>query len=495
MSKDYENVLEDLALVYRLKEQAEAHKKESDALLAGTRALLTARNEKELYTKMFGIFRNLYSYDVCFVLENDSKGKMRCTNTTHPALLDTMWNVDETLSRAIKSSPVALFNVKLQPTWREHLHLFDTPVTSALLCPFRVHQQAVMVFCHQTLGFYTQEYVDMANRYRTFTQQMSMSVQAKLMALETIKLKEEKAQVEKSLISSEKMASLGLLAAGVAHEINNPIAFVNSNMMFIKEILPSLTSMQDIVQGLAAATSDEERAALAEQAKQWSNSNKIGPIVDEIADICEESAEGLNRVTEIITSLRSFSHSSDVSDDDTVNINECITNGLRLVNSELKHKVTINTDLAEIPLIRGKTGKLNQVLVNLFVNAAQAMDTGGTLTVKTKCDYQDNKEVVIVSVQDTGSGIEKDNLEKLFDPFYTTKPTGKGTGLGLYISFSIIESMGGTIKVKSEVNVGTTFILQLPVTGEDAADNTNPTRTKFADSAEQKHNANDLPKQ
>jgi signal transduction histidine kinase len=469
MSKDYENVLEDLALVYRLKEQAEAHKKESDALLAGTRALLTARNEKELYTKMFGIFRSLYSYDVCFVLENDSKGKMRCTNTTHPALLDTMWDVDETLSRAIKSSPVALFNVKLQPTWREHLHLFDTPVTSALLCPFRVHhQQAVMVFCHQTLGFYTQEYVDMANRYRTFTQQMSMSVQAKLMALETIKLKEEKAQVEKSLISSEKMASLGLLAAGVAHEINNPIAFVNSNMMFIKEVLPSLSSMQDIVQELAEAATDEERAAVAEKAKQWTSNNKIGPIVDEIADICEESGEGLNRVTEIITSLRSFSHSSDVLDDDTVNINDCITNGLRLVNSELKHKVTINTELADIPLIRGRTGKLNQVLVNLFVNAAQAMDNGGTLTVTTQCKYLDDNDVVIVTVQDTGSGIEKDDLEKLFDPFYTTKPTGKGTGLGLYISFSIIESMGGKIEVNSEVNVGTTFTLQLPVANGDS---------------------------
>jgi two-component system NtrC family sensor kinase len=291
-----------------------------------------------------------------------------------------------------------------------------------------------------------------------------------LMALETVKLKEEKAQVEKSLIASEKMASLGLLAAGVAHEINNPIAFVNSNMLFIKEVLPSLTSMQDIVQRLAEATSEEERAALTEQAKQWSNNNKIGPIVDEIADICEESAEGLNRVTEIITSLRSFSHSSNVSDDDTVNINECITNGLRLVNSELKHKVTIITDLADIPSVRGKTGKLNQVLVNLFVNAAQAMDTGGTLTVKTKCDYQDSNEVVIVTVQDTGSGIEKDDLEKLFHPFYTTKPTGKGTGLGLYISFSIIESMGGTIKVKSEVNVGTTFTLRLPVASADSGD-------------------------
>jgi two-component system NtrC family sensor kinase len=468
MSKDYENVLEDLALVYRLKEQAEAHKKESDALLAGTRALLTARNEKELYTKLFGVFRSLYSYDSCFVLENDSKGKMRCTNATHPQLLDTLWSVDDTLSRSIKSSPVALFNVKLQPTWREHLALFDTPVTSALLCPFRIHQeQAVMVFCHKTLGFYTQEYVDMANRYRTFTQQIAMSVQAKLMALETVKLKEEKARVEKSLISSEKMASLGLLAAGVAHEINNPIAFVNSNMMFIKDILPSLTSMQNIVQELANATSEEERNAVAEKAKQWTSDNKIGPVVDEIADICEESGEGLNRVTEIITSLRAFSHNSDVSDDDTVNINNCITNGLRLVNSELKHKVTINTELDDIPLIRGKTGKLNQVLVNLFVNAAQAMDNGGTLTVKTKCDNKEDNEVVIVTVQDTGCGIEKGDLEKLFDPFYTTKPTGKGTGLGLYISFSIIESMGGKIMVDSEVNVGTTFTLQLPVTSGD----------------------------
>ncbi|WP_334028788.1 sensor histidine kinase [Alteromonas sp. P256] len=471
MSKDYENVLEDLALVYRLKEQAEAHKKESDALLAGTRALLTARNEKELYTKMFGIFRSLYSYDVSFVLENDSKGKMRCTNATLPALLDSHWNIDETLSRAIKRSPVALFNVKLQPSWREHLALFDTPITSALLCPFRVHhQQAVMVFCHQTLGFYTQEYVDMANRYRTFTQQMSMSVQAKLMALETVKLKEEKAQVEKSLISSEKMASLGLLAAGVAHEINNPIAFVNSNMMFIKDVLPSLTSMQNIVQELAGATTDEERAAVAEKAKQWESDNKLGPIVDEISDICDESEEGLNRVTDIITSLRAFSHSSDVTDDDTANINDCVTNGLRLVNSELKHKATIKTHLADIPLVRGKTGKLNQVLVNLFVNAAQAMEVGDTLSVTTSCERVDNKNMVIVKVEDTGSGIEKDDLEKLFDPFYTTKPTGKGTGLGLYISFSIIDSMGGQIKVRSEVNVGTTFTLQLPVATDSSID-------------------------
>jgi signal transduction histidine kinase len=468
MSKDYENVLEDLALVYRLKEQAEAHKKESDALLAGTRALLTARNEQELYTKMFGIFRSLYSYDVCFVLENDSKGKMRCTNSTHPQLIGTLWDVDDTLSRAIKSSPVALFNIKLQPTWQAHLPLLEAPITSALYCPFRVHhQQAVMVFGHQTLGFYTQEYVDMANRYRTFTQQMSMSVQAKLMALETIKLKEEKAQVEKSLISSEKMASLGLLAAGVAHEINNPIAFVNSNMMFIKEVLPSLTNMQEIVAELAMAKDDEQRAHIADKAKQWVSGNKIGPIVDEIADICEESAEGLNRVTEIITSLRAFSHSSDVSDDDTVNINHCITNGLRLVNSEMKHKVTIETDLADVPLIQGKTGKINQVLVNLFVNAAQAMDEGGKLTVRSYCDAQSNGSHVIVKVKDTGSGIEKSDLEKLFDPFYTTKPTGKGTGLGLYISFSIIDSMGGKIEVDSEVNVGTTFTLTLPVASDE----------------------------
>ena len=133
----------------------------------------------------------------------------------------------------------------------------------------------------------------------------------------------------------------------------------------------------------------------------------------------------------------------------------------------MKHKVTIETDLADIPLIQGKTGKINQVLVNLFVNAAQAMEEGGKLTVRSYCDDQSNGSHVIVKVKDTGSGIEKGDLEKLFDPFYTTKPTGKGTGLGLYISFSIIDSMGGKIEVDSEVNVGTTFTLTLPVASDE----------------------------
>jgi len=461
MSKDYENVLEDLALVYRLKEQAEAHKKESDALLAGTRALLTAKSEQELYQKMFGIFRDLYNYEVCFVLENDSKGKMRCTNSTYPAVLGSLWEVDETLSRAIKSSPVALFNIKMQPTWQQHLETFDIPVTSVLYCPFKVHSQhAVIVFCHQTLGYYTQEYVEMANRYRTFTEQMAMSVQAKLMALETVRLKEEKARVEKSLIDSEKMASLGLLAAGVAHEINNPIAFINSNIHFLKDTLPDLATMQNIVASLANSRTEEERLSLASTAAKWVSQNKLDSVSDEISDICTESQEGLQRVTEIITSLRSFSHDADIADDETVNVNDCIAHALRLVNSELKHRIEIVQHLENPPPIKGKTGKLNQILVNLFVNAAQAMEEGGTLTICSRHDEENNS--TIVTVNDTGCGIEKHALQKLFEPFYTTKPTGKGTGLGLYISFSIVEAMGGAITVDSEVNVGTTFTLTFP---------------------------------
>ena len=461
MNKDYENVLEDLALVYRLKQQAEAHKKESDALLEGTRVLLTAEDETDLYKKMFSVFKGLYNYEVCFVLENESAGKMRCINSTNDALLDTIWKIDDTLSRAVKSEPVALFNIQQQPTWQQHMSLFDPPVTSVLYCPFKVHQQqAVIVFCHQSLGYYTQEYVDMANRYRTFTEQMAMGMQAKLMALETVRLKEEKARVEKSLIDSEKMASLGLLAAGVAHEINNPIAFINSNIHFLRNVLPALSQMQEIVLKLASSSSSKERAEIAEEALLWQSHNKIDSLNDEIADICGESEEGLNRVTDIITSLRSFSHDADIPDDETINVNDCIAHALRLVNSELKHRIKIQQHLSDVACIKGKTGKLNQVLVNLFVNAAQAMEDGDKLTISS---YEEGNNTVI-TVKDTGCGIEKHALQKLFEPFYTTKPTGKGTGLGLYISFSIVEAMGGTIAVDSEVNVGTTFTLSFPST-------------------------------
>jgi signal transduction histidine kinase len=130
------------------------------------------------------------------------------------------------------------------------------------------------------------------------------------------------------------------------------------------------------------------------------------------------------------------------------------------VNSELKHRIEICQYLNEPPAIKGKTGKLNQILVNLFVNAAQAMEDGGTLTIRSWHDRQNN--TTVLQVADTGCGIEKHALQKLFEPFYTTKPTGKGTGLGLYISFSIVEAMGGTISVDSEVKVGTTFTLTFP---------------------------------
>ena len=146
MNKDYENVLEDLALVYRLKQQAEAHKKESDALLEGTRVLLTAEDEQDLYKKMFSVFKGLYNYQVCFVLENESAGKMRCINSTHPPLLNTVWQIDDTLSRAVKSEPIALFNIKQQATWQRHLSLFDTPVTSVLYCPYNISNTQLLCF-------------------------------------------------------------------------------------------------------------------------------------------------------------------------------------------------------------------------------------------------------------------------------------------------------------------------------------------------------------
>ena len=257
------------------------------------------------------------------------------------------------------------------------------------------------------------------------------------------------------LMQSEKMASLGQLAAGIAHEINNPVGYIRSNL----EVLSS--HVQDISAFMAAtkAVIAEQKLITDERFIELVKEYDMQYIIKDTDDIVTSNIEGVDRISEIVNGLKTFSHQGE-TDFSALPIGQIVSAALNVVNNEVKYKHDVQHILSEQDIyIFGKLGQLQQVFVNIFVNAAQAMPDGGSI----KIEYVLGSNSCQILVSDTGSGMSSTTQKQLFDPFYTTKPVGEGTGLGLSISYSIIESHKGTIEVESTEGVGTTFIITLPL--------------------------------
>jgi two-component system NtrC family sensor kinase len=257
------------------------------------------------------------------------------------------------------------------------------------------------------------------------------------------KLKEIKTQ----LIQSEKMASLGTISAGIAHEINNPLSFLLTNLEVLKEYLISVGKYIEALEKSSGSSIEVDDMK-----------GNIQFILEDVPNLMSESLEGIERIREIVNGLRTFSRADDGIFKE-VDVNNSVDTALKLVSNELKHKGRVVRKFEEIPSVIGSQGQLIQVFTNLLVNSAQAIEEHGTIEVRTQC----KNDKVIIAFSDTGKGISKDNLNNLFTPFFTTKPTGQGTGLGLSISYGIIQKHDGNIFVESTVGQGTTFYIELPV--------------------------------
>lgn len=463
MKQDQEALREQLNLVYRLKEQAETLERRTRHMLAGMKDILEAKDADDLYIRMFSHFRTLLPYDVCMVLEQEEPGYMRCGAATLPSVRNTLWEVGDMLKRVLAGHSVALFNINVHPEITNLGFLQEAGVSSLLLSPFQVNEvDAVVVFARRDIGFYTQEHVQIADAHQAFTEQALLSVNARLQALESEQLRREKERAEQSLLMSEKMASVGLLAAGVAHEINNPVGFISSNISYLKQHIPELERFSTLLNRLFNARSELAIHDALEACKAWYDDNHFPHLIRDIRDICDESDEGLKRVADITTSLKSFTRADSSSEDSTFDVNQCIEDTMPLVNPELKHHVTTQLTLTDVPAVQGSPRKLSQVIINLMVNAGQAIKNNGHIIVSTRTISENGKDTVVIKITDDGCGIKSADLETVFHPFYTTKPIGQGTGLGLYISLTIIESLGGRIWVESKLNRGTTFTIQLP---------------------------------
>ncbi|MCE4281758.1 ATP-binding protein [Xanthomonas hortorum pv. vitians] len=262
------------------------------------------------------------------------------------------------------------------------------------------------------------------------------------------------------LLQSEKMASIGQLAAGVAHEINNPIGYVHSNLGSLQEYLRSLFTL---IEAYERALQAPDPKALIPEIDEIRNRADIDFISRDLPQLMAESREGIERVTRIVRDLKDFSYSDRSESWKMVDLHAGLESTINIIWNELKYKVTLERNYAELPLVECLPSELNQVYMNMLLNAGQVIVERGTITVTTGRENADGTEQVWIQFQDTGAGIAPDLMQRIFDPFFTTKPVGSGTGLGLSISYGIINKHHGRIDVESTPGQGASFRIVLPV--------------------------------
>jgi len=264
------------------------------------------------------------------------------------------------------------------------------------------------------------------------------------------------AGTQEQLLQSEKMASIGQLAAGVAHEINNPIGYVHSNLGTLQEYTGALLALID---GYAGALAGDDPAAAREAMAQLRERLDFDFIAGDLPQLLAESREGIERVTKIVQDLKDFSRSGRDEPMRPSDLQKGLESTLNIVWNDLKYKVRVEKHYGELPLVECHPSEINQVLMNLLINAGQAIAERGTIVLATGCEDDE----VWITVSDSGCGIPEESLQRIFDPFYTTKPIGRGTGLGLAICYSIVAKHNGRIDVSSRLGAGTTFRVVLPV--------------------------------
>lgn len=276
------------------------------------------------------------------------------------------------------------------------------------------------------------------------------------------------------LIQSEKMAALGQMVAGVAHEINTPLGYVGNNVQMAQEML---VQIQDLIQeyeqlfdGLVNQTAapQEIEAHIQSIAAMRADFNVVADLAD-LGELFQDTRFGLKQIGEIVQSLKNFAR-VDRASTDRVNLIENIETALTVGQHHLKNKVTIEKRFEPIPEVPCAPSQINQVLLNIFTNAAHAITHDrGRLLIRTYV----RGAFACISIEDNGSGIPEEHVSRIFEPFYTTKKVGEGTGLGLSISYRIIKDHGGDIRLATKLGVGTRFEISLPIDGPDATDSAN----------------------
>jgi len=260
-------------------------------------------------------------------------------------------------------------------------------------------------------------------------------------------------ETQAQLVHAEKMSALGQLVAGIAHELNNPINFIYSNMVHLREYLSGIKRVLEAY-SQAGSLSDDDR----DRIEQIENEVGLDYVLGDLDGLVADCSEGAERARAIVADLRTFSRVDEMELKEA-DIHQGIETTLNLLAHRYKRGITVHRDYGDIPKITCYPGQLNQVFMNVLANAGQAIEDEGDVWITTRQE----DDSVLISIRDNGRGIPKESLSKIFDPFFTTKKVGEGTGLGLSISYGIVKRHKGEIWAESEEGLGATFFIKLPI--------------------------------
>ena len=263
---------------------------------------------------------------------------------------------------------------------------------------------------------------------------------------------------QRQLLQADRLSTIGQLAAGVAHEINNPIGYIQSNLETLRDYVASLFRLISVQESALRQLAHAQPGASAETEKVRQEID-FDFIAKDLPTLLKESQEGITRVRKIIGDLREFSRAGHLEKWTMTDLHAGLDSTLNIVWNDLKYKVDLVKQYGELPQIECLPSQLNQVFMNILVNAGHAIEEHGQITIATRAE----DDFVFVEISDTGKGIAQEHLPRIFEPFFTTKEVGKGTGLGLSISYGIVRKHGGDVDVRSEVGVGSMFVVKLPV--------------------------------
>jgi len=417
-------------------------------------SFVLTENTKSPFAVLFDMLAQELNASIsALVALNDDETSYSIIATSHTLLnalpAQTLQKHSDTADQHIFSQSTIFFNLALSEKWPDALRQAFPNAASALVQPIRIgqHRYAIVMLSEQINGFNNDAKAIIAS-YTSFIASLLSLFENQRLAAERDQLFAKQKRIEQNMVSQEKLAAIGQLAAGVAHELNNPLGFIYSNLNTFHDYLRTIKHFIDLAY--------EEAPKLKVLAK----ASNLDFVLEDTGALIDESLDGARRSRDIIHNLRTFSHPDETSVSE-IDILALIKNTLRIVTIQIKNAAVITLqEPAKQVFIKGNETQLSQVFINLINNACQAIDHSNG---KIEIVIEATEKWVNISVKDNGSGISQAHMSHIFEPFFTTKDVGKGTGLGLSISRAIIEQHQGCLALENSDSNGTTFVMCLPV--------------------------------